>query len=263
MTIPIILTISYLILFWISGIIDPGIMKRNFDCYEAHQLNIKIIHKGAFKTTKICPTCYIVRPFRATHCKECDNCIMRFDHHCPWLGSCLGKRNYIFFYFYLLLLNLNNFFIVIIAISCIATNFSANNQKKIIISLNCLPSIFTLFFVICIMLFTTRLLFHHTYCILYNITTKEQKKKTINYKIGNPYDRGYLYNCIDFLCRRKREPTLNIHMQLRKEKIESISNKNIYQDKIVHNNYNKNYDKKYFIKENENINDYNRLLIDM
>ena len=108
------------------------------------------------------------------------------------------------------------------------------------------------------MLFTTRLLFHHTYCILYNITTKEQIKKTINYKIGNPYDRGYLYNCVDFLCRRKREPSLNIHKQLRKEKI----------DKIIYNFYAKNYemtnhDKKYFINENENINDYNRLLTDM
>ncbi len=257
MIIPIILTICYLILFWISGIIDPGIMKRNFDCYGANQLNLKIVHKGAFKTTKICPTCYIVRPFRASHCKECDNCVMRFDHHCPWLGSCLGKRNYIFFYFYLLLLNLNNFFIVIISISCIVSKFSSINQKKSIILLNCLPSIFALLFVICIMLFTTRLLFHHTYNILYNITTKERIRKTINYKIGNPYDRGYLYNFIDFLCRRKREPILNIHKQLRKEKIDKI-----FCDKNCEMT---NRDKKYFMKinENENINDYNRLLIDM
>ena len=261
MAIPIILTICYLLLFWISGIIDPGIMKRNFDCYGAHQLDLKIVHKGVFKKTKICPTCYIVRPFRASHCKECDNCVMRFDHHCPWLGSCLGKRNYIYFYFYLLLLNINNFFIVIISISCIASKFSVKKKKKkSIILLNCLQSIFTLLFIICIMLFTTRLLFHHTYDILYNITTKEQIKKAINYKIGNPYDRGYLYNCIDFLCRRKREPTLNIHKQIREGKI----------DKIFDNFYDKNYektnrDKKFFMKnnENENINDYNRLLIDM
>ena len=261
MTIPIILTISYLILFWISGIIDPGIMKRNFDCYGAHQLNLKIIHKGSFKTTKICPTCYIVRPFRASHCKECDNCVMRFDHHCPWLGSCLGKRNYIFFYFYLLLLNLNNFFIVIISISCISSKFFVNNsQKTSIILLNCLPSIFTLLYVLCIMLFTSRLLFHHTYGILYNITTKEKIKKGTHYRIGNPYDRGYLYNCIDFLCRRKKEPTLNIHKLLREEK----------KDKMFHNFYDKNYEmtnrsQDYFMKknENENINDYNRLLIDI
>ena len=259
MAIPIILTISYLILFWISGIIDPGIMKRNFDCYGAHQLNLKIIHKGSFKTTKICPTCNIVRPFRASHCKECDNCVMRFDHHCPWLGSCLGKRNYIFFYFYLLLLNLNNFFIVIISISCISSKFIVSkSQKKSIILLNCLPSIFTLLYVLCIMLFTSRLLFHHTYRILYNITTKEQIKKGIHYRIGNPYDRGYLYNCIDFLCRRKKEPTLNIHKLLRKEKI----------DKMFHNFYDKNYRmtnraQNYFMKKNENINDYNRLLIDI
>ena len=44
----------------------------------------------------------------------CDNCVQDFDHHCPWLGNCIGRRNYRFFYWYLVTLTLH----MVYAFSC-------------------------------------------------------------------------------------------------------------------------------------------------
>ncbi|KAM9826930.1 palmitoyltransferase ZDHHC23-B [Neosynchiropus ocellatus] len=41
-----------------------------------------------------CSTCRVVRPPRAGHCRICGVCVLRLDHHCVWINSCVGQRNH-------------------------------------------------------------------------------------------------------------------------------------------------------------------------
>ncbi|OAQ64983.1 palmitoyltransferase PFA3 [Pochonia chlamydosporia 170] len=43
---------------------------------------------------RFCKKCQARKPDRAHHCSTCRRCVLKMDHHCPWLATCLGLRNY-------------------------------------------------------------------------------------------------------------------------------------------------------------------------
>ena len=38
-----------------------------------------------------------MRPDRTHHCNTCNRCVLLMDHHCPWIGNCVGFYNHKFF----------------------------------------------------------------------------------------------------------------------------------------------------------------------
>jgi len=41
-----------------------------------------------------CDACQGYKAPRAHHCRKCGACVMKMDHHCPWINNCVGHFNH-------------------------------------------------------------------------------------------------------------------------------------------------------------------------
>lgn len=100
------LVISFFVflLFAVLSFSDPGIMINN----EYSDL-LDIIEKGE-ELENFCPYCLIRKNYRTTHCLICQRCVDEFDHHCFWVGNCIGKKNYNLFFIFLIFIIFNTLF---------------------------------------------------------------------------------------------------------------------------------------------------------
>ena len=129
--IPIIISLLYiitLIFLLIASFSDPGILQR-YPCTSniiMERKEVRIVQGGILRNYRFCGSCSIMRPPRSTHCGDCNNCVERFDHHCPWIGNCAGKRNYKYFYIFIVLLNILT---VLIGVFCIVHIYKFTKKK--------------------------------------------------------------------------------------------------------------------------------------
>ncbi|XP_056626843.1 palmitoyltransferase ZDHHC16B isoform X2 [Triplophysa dalaica] len=70
-----------------------------------HYYKATTTHPGAppqemsdIPTVTICKKCIIPKPARTHHCSICSRCILKMDHHCPWLNNCVGHFNHRYFF---------------------------------------------------------------------------------------------------------------------------------------------------------------------
>ncbi|KAF9930101.1 hypothetical protein FBU30_000851 [Linnemannia zychae] len=48
-----------------------------------------------------CKRCHLPKPERTHHCSVCKKCILKYDHHCPWIHNCVGHFNHRYFLMFL------------------------------------------------------------------------------------------------------------------------------------------------------------------
>ncbi|OVA17335.1 zinc finger protein [Macleaya cordata] len=213
--IPVILAVYVIVLLFLTSGRDPGIIPRNphppepEDEGDPSSLSTEwarnqggpsslpptkdVLVNGTVVKVKYCHTCMLYRPPRCSHCSICNNCVERFDHHCPWVGQCIGKRNYRFFFMFVsstTVLCLYVFAFCWVNIRYIMEAYDCNLWKALLKSpvsgILILYTFITAWFVGGLTAF-------HLYLICTNQTTYENFRYRYDRKM-NPYNLGLFRN---------------------------------------------------------------------
>ncbi|XP_020671818.1 probable protein S-acyltransferase 1 isoform X1 [Dendrobium catenatum] len=223
---------------------DPGIIPRNtqlLDSSEASDVNTpsiewingrtprmrfpptkEVIVNGFAVKLKFCETCLLFRPPRASHCSICNNCVQKFDHHCPWVGQCIGLRNYRFF---LLFISTSTFLCVYVFTLSLANIFQErknyhNSTMKLI--LGEIISVILMLYTFLAVWFVGGLTVFHLYLIYTNQTTYENFRYRFD-KNNNPFDKGLLGNIKEVFFSRIAPSMINFRAWVLDEPFGSIS----------------------------------------
>ena len=80
--------------FFRSITLDAGSCPKPASDAELKMVIEELATQGRLNGQTFCISCMARKPLRSKHCRVCDRCVARFDHHCPWVWNCVGVNNH-------------------------------------------------------------------------------------------------------------------------------------------------------------------------
>jgi len=80
--------------FFRAVTLDPGTCPKPASDDELKSIIEDLASEGRLNGQTFCIQCMARKPLRSKHCRVCDKCIARSDHHCPWVWNCVGANNH-------------------------------------------------------------------------------------------------------------------------------------------------------------------------
>lgn len=199
------LVVFNLTMLGLTGLSNPGIIPRrpapggsNAHIPSNRTKDYKI--NGYTISTKYCTTCQIYRVPRCSHCAMSDNCVEKFDHYCPWVGTCIGRRNYRFFLMFVFSGTALCLLVCATSLSRLV-EISGDNDDEFDTALRREPiAIVLVIYTFGAIWFVGGLSAFHTYLVLTNQTTYEHIRRRFG-QHGNPYNKGILMNLFEACCQ--------------------------------------------------------------
>ncbi|XP_063678045.1 palmitoyltransferase ZDHHC17-like isoform X2 [Bolinopsis microptera] len=191
---------------------DPGYLGKDFD--KKRREILSMAESGTFELSRFCTTCVVKRPVRSKHCAVCDKCVARFDHHCPFVGNCIGLRNHKWFILYLITICIQILIFILAAYNfysetCYVTQDSWAGAMWVMVSCSPWLTYLTSFALLVLFWVTCLLIMQLNQIILMGVTTNEfYNVARYNYlqsdcvgsdQISSPFTFGWKQNFSNFI----------------------------------------------------------------
>jgi len=82
----------------LEGEKNENVQREQLDHFAAR---LPIQNRTIAGFPRYCEKCKCVKPDRCHHCSVCSKCVLKMDHHCPWVNNCVGFHNYKYFVLFL------------------------------------------------------------------------------------------------------------------------------------------------------------------